>query len=69
MPQMEHLAKLVKYFGVSYDSLLGEGEASAPMQNELKFALFGNAEIDDDLFEEVKRFAKFAYQNKKNDAR
>lgn len=31
---------------------------------DIKFALFGNAEIDDEVLDEVKRFAKFAIEQK-----
>jgi repressor LexA len=35
-----------------------------PSDSELKFALFGDASIDDALLEEVKRFAQFAKEQK-----
>ena len=31
----------------------------------LKFALFGTADVDDEVFREVKKFAKFAMENHK----
>ena len=36
-----------------------------PEKNLLKFALFGEVDVDDEVFEEVKRFAKFAHEQSK----
>lgn len=40
-----------------------EGERSVS-DDDIKFALFGDAEIDDELYEEVKAFARFAKERK-----
>lgn len=68
------LKKVADYFDVSADYLLGSAQTeNAPTQEEgergsmdenLMFALFGSADIDDDLFAEVKRFAQFAKERR-----
>ena len=70
-PDYETLLRLSEYFGVSVDYLLGKetkkptasGERSVN-DDDIKFALFGDAEIDDELYEEVKAFARFAKERK-----
>lgn len=42
-------------------TVTGKGAVS---DADIKFALFGNAEIDDEVLDEVKRFAKFAIEQK-----
>lgn len=72
-PQGETLNKIAVYFGVSVDSLLGKednkktppAKARGMNDDELKFALFGSADIDDDDFDDVKRYAQFIAQRKK----
>ena len=68
----EKLKKLADYFGVSVEYLMGNGEPAenvsprAPISDEdIKFALFGDRDIDDDVLEEVKAFARFARERKK----
>lgn len=64
-PDFETLLKIAEYFGVSTDYLLNTEKAPANTdgsmsKRELKFALFGNPNITDDLLDEVMSFAKFA---------
>lgn len=71
-PKYEKLQKIANYFGVSVDYLLtGEEKENAPQQqgasdDDIKFALFGTRDIDDDLYEQVKAFAQFARDNRKD---
>lgn len=74
-PDYETLLKLGEFFGVSVDYLLtGDENKKAPTQegerivsdDDIKFALFGTREIDDDVLDRVKQFAKFAQENEKN---
>ena len=72
VPKLEKLKKLADYFGVSVEYLMGNGEPAenvsprAPIRDEdIKFALFGDRDIDDDVLEEVKAFARFARERKK----
>lgn len=74
IPTGTTLAKMADYFGVTTDYLLGAGQEKAPTQkgerevgdDDIKFALFGTREIDDDVLDRVKQFAKFAQENEKN---
>ena len=69
-PDYETLLKLAEFYGVSVLDLL-EAEKAPTVEGErtvsdddIKFALFGDAEIDDELYEEVKAFARFAKERK-----
>ena len=69
-PDYETLLKLAEFYGVSVLDLLeaekaptSEGERNVS-DDDIKFALFGDAEIDDELYEEVKAFARFAKERK-----
>ena len=72
VPKLEKLKKLADYFGVSVEYLMGNREPAenvsprAPISDEdIKFTLFGDRDIDDDVLEEVKAFARFARERKK----
>ena len=72
MPSASVLPKIADYFGVSIDYLLSDDIASENHElnisdEDLKFALFGERDIDDELLEEVKRFAQFANEKKRLD--
>lgn len=72
----ETLLKIASYFGVSVDYLLGntDKKEKAPAEEgggitdeELKFALFdAPEEITDDIMDEVKRFAKYVEEQRRN---
>lgn len=62
-PNPATLAQLADIFSVSVDYLIGRS-ASEYDEAAVKFALFGG-EVDDETYEEVKQFAKFAQQRKK----
>lgn len=68
----ENIEKISKYFGVSSDYLLGTPETKKTPtpesertidDDDIKFALFGDAEIDDSLMQSVREFAAFAKAN------
>lgn len=70
-PRADVLQRIADYFGVSADYLIGspekqkepapiEGDRHRVSDDDVKFALFGDAEIDDAVLDEVKRFAQFA---------
>ena len=72
IPGGDIIAKIAKHFNVTTDYLLGNtddptppGEKSAFGEDDLKFALFGTTDIDDDVMDDVKRFAEFTAQRKK----
>lgn len=70
----DNLTKISGFFGVSIDYLLGTETKKAPTQegerkvsdDDIKFALWGTREIDDDVLDRVRQFAKFAQENEKN---
>lgn len=74
-PRAETLQKIADYFGVSVNHLLAVETETAPTLTEkgerqvtdkdIKFALFGDTEIDDDVLDEVKRFAQFAKEQRR----
>lgn len=76
IPNGEALQFLADYFNVTTDYLLtGEETKKAPTpegerkisDDDIKFALFGdNPEITDEMFEDVKRFARFIAEKKKD---
>lgn len=66
--------KFADILGVTLDEVYGEETKKAPTQegerkvsdDDIKFALWGTREIDDDVLDRVKQFAKFAQENEKN---
>ena len=75
IPNGDAVQSLADYFGVTTDYLLtGEETKKAPTQegerkvsdDDIKFALWGTREIDDDVLDSVRQFAKFAQENEKN---
>ena len=75
IPNGDAVQSLADYFGVTTDYLLtGEETKKAPTQegerkvsdDDIKFALWGTREIDDDVLDRVRQFAKFAQEHEKN---
>lgn len=70
-PQSTTLKQLADYFGVTADYLLGTEKAPAPEgerqinDEDLKFALWGDPDMDDEDLADVKRYAKFIQERKK----
>lgn len=70
-PSADKLKIVADYFGVTVDFLL-TGEQKEPLSravtdDDIKFALFGgDAEITDEQFDEVKRFAQFVKERNGN---
>ena len=71
----DRLVDIANYLNVSTTYLLTGDEAKkAPTQegerqisdDDIKFALWGTREIDDDVLDRVRQFAKFAQENEKN---
>lgn len=76
IPSGETLSKIAEYFNVSIDYLLGNEtkNETAIDDNDIKFALFsGHDEITDEMFDEVRNFAKFVAERerekKKNESK
>lgn len=69
-PRAEKIKQLADYFNVSTDYLLGNenGSDNTPAtERQLKFALFGTADIDDSILEDVKNIAKVLAKKKDDD--
>lgn len=71
-PRPATIEKIADYLGVTPAYLMGEEpeksaapQGSAMNDDDIKFALWGTREIDDDVLEQVKAFAKFASEHKK----
>lgn len=73
-PDNETLLRLAEVLNTTVGYLLGVETEKAPAtedertvsDDDIKFALFGTREIDDDVLDRVKQFAKFAQENEKN---
>ena len=59
-PSTEAIVKIAHYFKVSTDYLLGKTDSMNDdiKDEDLKFALWGDREIDDDLLEEIRYLAR-----------
>lgn len=73
--KLETAQKIADYLGVSVSRLLGEDEKNPSPENrertvtdaDIKFALFGgDGEITDEMYEEVKRFAAYLKEKRKD---
>ncbi len=63
-PSADALEKMAVYFKMSIEEILGKEKAPSKSDgisdDDIKFALFNGAEgITDEMYEEVKRFARF----------
>lgn len=75
-PRGETLKKIADYFNVSVDYLLGntdikekpsESTRTVPTDEDIMFALFeGEQGVTDEMYEEVKRFARYVKETRKN---
>lgn len=68
-PSTDVLHKISEYFDVSIDYLVSGSERSSITDSDIKFALFGDGEITDEMFDEVKSYAQYVkekYRNKKD---
>ena len=57
-PRMGAIQKLADHFHISRSDIIDD----APSEDAIKFALFGSVDVDDEVLEEVRRFAKFAQE-------
>jgi len=61
----KYIDKIAEFFGVTTDYLLGnETAGTKPTDEDIKFALFGSEGVTDEMYEEVKRFARFIKEQK-----
>ncbi len=59
----KYIAQIASFFDVSPDYFNSDNPTS---DEDIKFALFGTTQIDDDVLDEVKRFAKYIKDRKDN---
>lgn len=64
VPSSRTVKLIADYFGVS-DGEFYRDDGMSVSDEEIKFALFGETEITDEVFEEVKRFARYAAAEEK----
>ena len=65
-PTTEVLNKISEYFEVSIDYLVSDSNRLNITENDIKFALFGDGDITDEMYDEVKNFAEYVKQKYKN---
>ena len=61
-PSSDVLAKIAQFLNVPMDYILGNDDNSA--EDTVKAYLFGTTNVDDDIFNQVKQYAKFIYQER-----
>ncbi len=67
-PNSDIVKRLSVYFSVPTDYLLGSASTDDEIsQNDIKFALFGTTDIDDDVLEDVRRYAKYVKERQKDE--
>lgn len=69
-PSSEKLRKAEDFLGISFEYKETDGETVKPesssvSEDYIKYALFGDADVTDELFEEVKRYAKYAQEQER----
>ncbi len=66
-PSAEKIKRIANYFNVSTDYLLDNDTSKVkdpPTDNDIKLALFGTVEVDNALYDDVKKIAKTLYESK-----
>ena len=71
-PRIDKIEIMAEYFGITKSDLIEErNQPTSPTpeitDSQLKFALFGDAEIDDDVLDDVKRLAKLHMELRKQE--
>ncbi|MBP3335542.1 MAG: helix-turn-helix transcriptional regulator [Ruminiclostridium sp.] len=71
-PRIDKIEIMAEYFGITKSDLIEErNQPTSPTpeitDSQLKFALFGDAEIDDDVLDDVKRLAKLHAEMRKQE--
>lgn len=65
---VETLSKIADYLDTAVDDLLGEsgGKPARADDDAVKFALFGTTDIDDEMLQEIKSYARFKLQQQRD---
>lgn len=58
----KYLPQIAEFLGVSVDYIVGNEESST--DDIVKFSLFGTSDVNDEIYEQVKAFAKFIMEDK-----
>ena len=71
-PRIDKIEIMAEYFGITKSDLIEErNQPTSPTpeitDSQLKFALFGDAEIDDDVLDDVRRLAKLHMELRKQE--
>lgn len=68
-PDSDNLKKICEIFHVDANTLLGMESITDDPEENIRFALFGDpaADITDEEFEDIKRFAQFLREKRKHD--
>lgn len=70
MPDIGMLKTIAAFFDVTVDSLVGasveSNTTSETTKDDIKFALFGTTDVDDELYDDVKKLAQTLYISKQN---
>ncbi len=65
---MKYLPQIAEHFNVSVDIILGNDSLKTEkvvLDSDIKFALFGTDDIDDEVLDEVRRYAQFVKDREK----
>lgn len=70
IPTDRNKQRIADYFGVSVNALMGGEkekltEPASLSRDEIKFAVFGDANVDDDLMDDVISYAKYKMEQKR----
>lgn len=68
-PRIEKIEAIAKYFDVKKSELIENKDDRIPQKitnDDLKFALFGDVDTDDEILEDLKKMAQIHYQLRKN---
>lgn len=71
IPDIDMLKTIAAFYGVTVDKLVDDkpsenNTASKTTKDDIKFALFGTTNVDDELYDDVKKLAQTLYISKQN---
>lgn len=72
IPTDANKLKIAQYFGITVDELMHEqkekpAERASISRKDIKFALFGDPDIDDDLMDDVLGFAEYVRKKREQE--
>lgn len=63
----KYISEIAQFLDTTPSYLLGSENEEISDDDRVKFALFGTTEVNDEIYEQVKQFAKFAFKGNKED--